>query len=132
MCCGDAQCGRRVEEEQEVNDLRRHGEVPQDEVECSAQGGVEGLAGVEGEEVGGSSLLELLLRHEHGGPGVGAGEGPLLPIADHTVSREHLRDPLGEGAREQLHVQFAQGYAPVVLLFGGARNLGAETNVGIS
>ena len=24
-------------------------------------------------------------------------EGPLLPLADHTVSREPLRDPLGEG-----------------------------------
>ena len=33
MCCDDAQPGARVEEEQEVDDVRRHGEVAQDEVE---------------------------------------------------------------------------------------------------
>ena len=59
------------------------------------------------------------------------GRAPLLPIADHAVSREHLRDPLGEGAREQLHVQLAQGYKPVLLQFGGARYLGAEPDVRI-
>ena len=47
----DAQPGARVEEEQEVDDLRRHGEVAQDEVEGAVRGGVEGLAGVEGEDV---------------------------------------------------------------------------------
>ena len=73
-------------------------------MECSVRGGVEGLAGVEGEDVVGFPPLELPLRHEQGGPGVGAGEGPLPPVTDQAVSREHLRDPLGEGAREQLHV----------------------------
>ena len=132
VCCGDAQSGTLVEEEQEFNDLRRHGEVAQDEVECAVRGGVEGLAGVDREDVVGSSPLELPLRHEQGGGGVGAGEGPLLPIADHAVSREHLRDPLGEGAREELHVQLARGYGPVLIQFGGARDIGAEPKVRIS
>ena len=51
MCGDDAQPGARVEEEQEVDDLRRHGEVAQDEVEGAVRGGLEGLAGVEGENV---------------------------------------------------------------------------------
>ena len=101
----DAQPGARVEEEQEVDDLRRHGEVAQVEVEGPVRGGVEDLAGVEGEDVVGPSLLELPLCHEQEGAGVGAREGPLLPVADHCVPCEHFRDTLGEGAREQLHVQ---------------------------
>ena len=60
-------------------------------------GGVEGLAGVEGEDVVGPSPLELSLRHEQGRAGVGAREGPLMPVTDHSVSCEHLRDVLGEG-----------------------------------
>ena len=71
------------------------------------RGGVEGLAGVKGEDVVGPTPLELPLRHEQGGAGVGAGEGPLLPVADHSVPCEHFRDALGEGAREQLLVQLA-------------------------
>ena len=51
-----------------MNDLRRHGEVAQDEVECAGRGGVEGLAGDEAEDVVGCSPLELLLRNEQGGP----------------------------------------------------------------
>ena len=66
-----------------------------------------------------------------GGPGLGTSEGPLLPVADHAVSREHLRDPLGEGACEQLHVQLAQGYGPLVVQLGRARDLGAEANLRI-
>ena len=69
--------------------------------------------------------------HEQGGPGVGAGERPLLPVADHAESCEHLRDPLGETAREQLHVQLTEGYGPVVVKLGGDRDLGAEPNVRI-
>ena len=69
------------------------------------RGGVEGLASVEGEEVVGPSLMGLPLRHEQGGGGVGARGGPLLPVADHSVLCEHFCDALGEGAREQLHVQ---------------------------
>ena len=115
MCGGDAQPGRRVEGEQGGDDRRRHGEVAQDEVECAMRGGVQSLAGVEGEDVIGPSPLELPLRHEQGGHGVGAEEGPLLPVADHAVLREYRRDPLGEGAREQLHVQLTQGYEPVVV-----------------
>ena len=42
---------------------------------------------------------------------------------------EHFRDALGEGAREQLHVQLAQGYGPVVVQSGRARYLGAEPDV---
>ena len=93
------------------------------------RGGVEGLAGVEGEDVVGPSLLELPLRHEQGGGGVGAGESPLVPVADHSVLCEHFRDALGEGAREQLHVQLAQGYGPVVVQSGRARHFGAEPDV---
>ena len=59
------------------------------------RGGVEGLAGVQGEDVVGPSPLELPLRHEQGRAGVGAGEGPLLPVADHSVPCEHFRDALG-------------------------------------
>ena len=77
----------------------------------------------------GSPPLELPLRHEQREPGFGAGEGPLLPVADQAVSREHLLDPLGEGAREQLHVQLAKGYGPVVVLLGEAQDLWAEPNV---
>ena len=55
MCGDDAQPGACVEEEQEVHDLRRHGEVAQDEVEGTVRGGVEGLVGVEGENVVGPS-----------------------------------------------------------------------------
>ena len=66
-----------------------------------------------------------------GGGGIGAREGPLLPVVDHAVSREQLRDALGEGAREQLHVQLAQYYGPVVVQSGGARHLGAEPDVRI-
>ena len=51
-------------------------------------------------------------------------KGPLLPIPDHSVSCEHFRDALGEGAREQLHVQLAQGYGPVVVQSGRARHFG--------
>ena len=127
----DAQPGAGVGEEQEVNDLRGHGEVAQDEVECAVRGGVGGLAGVEGEDVVGPSPLELPLRHEQEGAGIGAGEGPLLPVAEHAVSPEHLRDALGRGAREQVHVQLAQGYGPAVVQFGGARHLGAEPDVRI-
>ena len=129
MCGDDAQPGARVEEEQEVDDLRRHGEVAQDEVEGAVRGGVEGLAGVEGENVVGPSPLELPLRHEQWGACVGAREGPLLPVADHSVPCEQFRDALGEGAREQLHVPLAQGYGPVVVQSGGARCLGAEPDV---
>ena len=118
-----------MEEEQEVDDLWRHGEVAQDEVEGAVWGGVEGLAGVEGENVVRSSPLELLLRHEQQGARVGAREGPVLPVADHSVPCEHFRDALGEGAREQLHVQLAQGYGPLVVQSGGARYLGAEPDV---
>ena len=128
----DAQPGARVEEEQEVNGLWRHRKVAQDEVECAVQGGVEGLAGVAGGDVVGPSPLELSVRHEQGGGGIGAGEGPLVPIADPAVSREHLRDALDEGAREQLCVRLAQGYGPVVVQPGGARYLGAEPDVRIS
>ena len=92
----------------------------QDEVECAVRGGVESLAGVEGENMPRSCPLKLPLRQEYGGGGVGAGEGPLLPIADNTGSREHLSDPLGEGTSEQLHVQLAPGYGPVVVQSGGA------------
>ena len=77
----------------------------------------------------GLSPLELPLRHEQRGACVGAREGPLLPVADHPVPCEHLRDALGEGAREQLHVQLAQGYGPVVVQSGRARYLGAEPDV---
>ena len=73
----------------------------------AVRGGVEGLAGVEGEDVVGPSPLELPLRHEQWGAGVGDREGPLLPVADHSVPCEHFRDAPGEGAREQLHVQLA-------------------------
>ena len=116
-----------VEEKQEVNDRRQHREVAQDEMERTVQDGVEGLAGVEGQDVVGLSL-----RYEQGGASVGAGEGPLLPVADNAVSREHLRDPLDEGAGEQLHVQLAQGYEPVVVQLGRARDLRGEMNVRIS
>ena len=51
VCGDDAQPGARVEKEQEVDDLRRHGEVAQDEVEGAVRGSVEGLAGVEGENL---------------------------------------------------------------------------------
>ena len=102
-CAVGLRCGGR----QEVNDLRRQGEVEQDEVECAVRGAVEGLAGVEGEDIVGPSPLELPLRHEQEGRGIGAREGLLLPIANHAASREHLRDALGAGAREQLHVQLA-------------------------
>ena len=71
------------------------------------RGGVEEFAGVEGEDIVGRSPLELPLRHEQWGAGVGAGERPLLPVADHTVPCEQLCDALGQGAREQLHVQLA-------------------------
>ena len=93
------------------------------------RGGVEGLAGIEGENVVGPSPLELPLRPAHWGACVGASEGPLLPVADHSVPCEHFRDALGEGAREQLHVQLAKGYGPVVVQSGGARYLGAEPDV---
>ena len=53
----------------------RHGEVAQDEVEGAVRGGVEGLAGVEGENVVGPSPLELPLRHEQWGACVRAREG---------------------------------------------------------
>ena len=125
----DAQPGTRVEEEQEVDDLRRHRKVAQNEVEGAVPGGVEGLAGFEGENVVGPSPLELLLRHEKWGACVGAREGPLLPVADHSVPCEHFCDALGEGACEQLHVQLAQGYGPVVVQSGRARYLGAEPDV---
>ena len=127
MCCDDAQPGARVEEEQEVNDVRRHGEVAQDEVGGRRCGAVsKALRASKGEDVVGPSPLELPLRHEQRGACVGAREGPLLPVADHPVPCEHLRDALGEGAREQLHVQLAQGYGPVVVQSGRARYLGAE------
>ena len=64
MCGDDAQPGASVEEEQEVDDVRRHREVAQDEVEGAVRGGVEGLAGVEREDVVGPSPLELPLRRE--------------------------------------------------------------------
>ena len=53
-------------------------------------GRVEGLEGVKAEDVVGPSLLQLSLRHERGVAGIGAAEGPLLPVAEHTVSRNHL------------------------------------------
>ena len=53
----------------------------------------------------------------------------MLPVADHSVPCEHLRDALGEEAQEQLHVQLAQGYGPVVVQSGRARYLGAEPDV---
>ena len=118
MCGDDAQPGARVEEEQELNDLRRQGEVAQDEVEGAVRGGVKGLAGVEGENVVGPSPTELPLRHEQWGACVGAREGPLLPVADHSLPCEQFCDALGEGAREQLHAQLAQGYGPVVVQSG--------------
>ena len=63
---------------------------------------------------------------------VGTGELPLLPFAHHAVSREHLRDTLDEGAREQLDVKLEQGHRLVVVQLGTARDLGAEPNVRIS
>ena len=53
----------------------------------------------------------------------------MLPVADHSLPCEHFRDALGEGAPEQLHVQLAQGYGPVVVQSGRARYLGAEPDV---
>ena len=58
MCCDDAQPGARVEEEQEVDDVRRHGEVAQDEVAGAVRGGVEGLAGAGVTDVGGIGTLK--------------------------------------------------------------------------
>ena len=121
---GNAESGRCVEEGQEVNDLWRQGEVAQDEVECALRGTVQGLAGVEGEEVVGASPLELPLRHAQRGGGVLAGTGLLLPSADHAVSHEHLGDRLGEGACEQLDVQLSQGYGEGVSQFGGPPDFG--------
>ena len=120
----NAQPGACVEKEQEVDDLWGHGELAQDGVEGAVRGGVEGLAGVEGEDVVESSPPRLPLRHEQGGGGVGAEEGPLLPIADQSVPSEHPFDALGEEACEQLHVQLAQGYGQVVVQSGRARHLG--------
>ena len=51
MCGDDRQPGARVEKKQKVDDLRRNREVEQDEVEGAVRGRVEGLAGVEGENV---------------------------------------------------------------------------------
>ena len=96
----DAQPGTCVEEQQEVDDLRRHGKVAQDEVEGAVRGGVEGVAGVDGEGVVRPAPLELPLRHDQGWAGVGGEEGPLLPVADDSVPFEHLRDALVEVARE--------------------------------
>ena len=56
----------------------------------------------------------------------------MLPVADHAVPHEHLHDPLGEEACEQLHIQLAQGYGLVVVQLGGARDLWAEPNGCIS
>ena len=53
----------------------------------------------------------------------------MLPVADHSVPCEHFRDAVGEGAREQLHVQLARNYGPVVVRSGGARYLEAEPDV---
>ena len=66
----DVQPGACVEKDEQVNDLRRHRELAQDEVKGAVQGGVEGLAGVEREDLVGPSLLELPLRHEQGGGGI--------------------------------------------------------------
>ena len=93
------------------------------------RGGVQGLAGFEGEDVVRPPPLELPLRHEQGRACVGAREGLLLPVADHSMPCEHFRDALGEGAGEQLHVQLAQGYASVVDQSGRAWYLGAEPYV---
>ena len=57
---------------------------------------------------------------------------PLLPVADDSVPCEHFRDALDEGAREQLHVQLAQGYGCVVVQSSTARYLGAEPYVCVS
>ena len=72
----DALLSSRVDEEQEVNDLCRHGESAQDEVECAMRGAVEGLAGIEGEDIVGPSPLQLPLRHEQGGPVLEPGRAP--------------------------------------------------------
>ena len=76
VCGGEAQPGCRVEEQQEFNDCRRHGEVVQDEVQSGMRGGVKGVAGVEGEDVVGLPLLELPLRHEQGAPPLEPGRTP--------------------------------------------------------
>ena len=34
---------------------------------------------------------------------------PVLPVADQAIPLDYFCDLLGEGAREQLHVQFAHG-----------------------
>ena len=107
-----------VEGRQEAKYRRRHEEVAQDEMDGSLRGGVEGLAGVEGEDIVGLPPLELPLRHERGGSGVGAGEGLLLPAADRARLCEPLCGPLGERAGEQLHVLLAQGYGLVVVQLG--------------
>ena len=107
-----------MEEQREVNDSGWHKEVTQDKMECPVRGGVEGFAGAGGEDVVWLAPLELPLRHEQGGGGVGAGEGPLLPVADNAVSREHLRDPLGERARKQLQAQVTHGYGSGVIKLG--------------
>ena len=52
--------------------------------------------------------------------------GPLLPVTDHAVLREHLRYSLSEGVCEQLYVQLTQGYGPVVAQLGRAQDLGSE------
>ena len=64
-----------------------------------------------------------------GGPVLEPGRAPCCQSLTTPVPCEHLRDALGEGAREQLHVQLAQGYGPVVVQSGRARYLGAEPDV---
>ena len=88
-----------MEEEQEVNDLWRHGEEAQDEVEGTVRGGVEGLVGVEGEDVVRPSPLELPLPHEQGGPAFEPGRAPCCqsvttPCRVRTSVMRCVRGPL--------------------------------------
>ena len=60
------------------------------------------------------------------------GRAPCCRSLTRPCRLSNLRDPLGEGTREQLHDQLTQGYGPVVVQLGAARYLGAEPDVRIS
>ena len=90
-------------------DLRRHGEVAQDEVEGAVRGGVGGLAGVEGENVVGPSLLEST------GPGLACPHLHYYPLGPELRLPRHLGALVVRGHQPQRRRRVgpcAQGLGP--------------------
>ena len=132
MCGDDAQPGARVEEEQEVDDVSRHGEGSRMRWRAPCGAVSKALRASKEKTSLGLPRWSCRCAMNSGGPVLEPGRAPCCqslttPCRVSTYVMRWVRGPV-----QQLHVQLAQGYGPVGVQSGRARYLGAEPDVRVS